>query len=200
MVYFDEGYPGGRTDVSSATFAFQRIGDLPAGVETKVTAVFHYVDLHGRWMVYLPLYFSHGAEIRTNHANDTARLFRRGEMLRHGKLIEAYFQENPRSTLRASPYLRFPPIFPGSVDPATIPSGLKVDFTVGADGTVEDATLTDKVQPEILAGVQRAVQGWLYFPKLESGQPVRSRVSMELDFQGPPPNGGGAPAKPPAAP
>jgi hypothetical protein len=51
MVYFDEGYPGGRTDVSSATFAFQRIGDLPAGVETKVTAVFHYVDLHGRWMV-----------------------------------------------------------------------------------------------------------------------------------------------------
>jgi hypothetical protein len=182
LLFFDQEYLLERTENPSAMLAFQKIGDVKAGVETKVSADFGYIDPQHRTMCYLPLYFSRGAEIRTNLADDAARLFRRVEMLRHKRVLEAYLTKNPRGTLPAVPYLRFPPVFPPGIDRAGIPKKLRLDYTVATDGTVEDVLLSETVPTDVLVGVQRALQGWLYFPKLQNGQPVSSAVSIELDF------------------
>ena len=199
LVFFDPGFLDGSSDSPSGMVAFQRVGDLPAGVETKIKAYFGYLDEKHRNMAYIPLYFSHGAEIRTSQAENSARFFRHMEMLRHRRLVDLYFQRNPRATLPAKPYLRFPPIFPPGVGRASVPDKLEVDFTVSSDGTVEEVTVPSAVPAEVLAGIQRTVQGWLFFPKLENGQPVESATSLVLDFKGPAQRGGAGEAGPPPA-
>jgi hypothetical protein len=185
ILFYDQAFANGTTDDPAATFAFQEVGTLQAGVETKVKAVFHYVDPHRQHMVYLPLYFSHGAEIRTNHADEVAAIFRRIEMIRHRKLVDLYLGRYPQATRAAEPYLRIPPIFPEEVGLAKLPTALKVDFAVISDGTVDGVFLPAGIPPEVALGVRRAMRGWLYLPKLESGRPVDVVNSIELNFQGP---------------
>ncbi len=194
ILFFDRDYLSGETDDSGATVAFEKIGDLPAGVETKVEADFAYIDFKHRNLTYIPLFFSHGTELRTSFADDSAQLFRHIEMLRHRKLIPYYFQKNPRTTAPAQPYLRFPPIFPAGTDLSALPPELKVDYTVTSEGTVEGVRLSQTVPADVLAGIQRAVQGWLYVPQLANGQPMTSLASAELGFKGPAPKGSAAPA------
>ena len=199
LVFFDPGFLDGSADSASAMVAFQSIGDLPAGVETKVKAYYGFLDARSRSMGYIPLYFSHGGEIRTSLAEESARFFRRIELLRHKRMVDLYFQRNPRATLPARPYLRFPPIFPPGTDRASIPDRLEVDFTVSTDGTVEGVTLSKAVQADVLAGIQRTIQGWLYLPKLQNGQPVESATSLVLNFKGPAQRGGAGAASAPSA-
>jgi hypothetical protein len=198
IVFFDQGFLDGQTDDLSAMVAFQKIVDLKAGAETKITADFGYIDPKSRSRTYLPLFFSHGAEIRTNFADDSARLFQRIEKLRYEKSLALYLQTNPRATAPAKPYLRFPPVFPAGVDPAAIPAELGVDFTVTSGGTVEGVLLSETVQADVLTGIQRAVQGWLFYPRLENGQPVSTAVSCKLDFGRPMPKGVAGMARQPA--
>lgn len=184
LIFFDQGILDGSADTPAARFAFENIGDLPAGVEKKVTANFGYVDPKRR-SVYQVLFFSRGSEIRSNQADEVGLLFRRTELLRHQKVLALYLQKNPQATLKAVPYLRFPPIFLDEGAPAGVPAGLRVDYTVQDDGTVGDVQLSSTVPAGVLTGIQRAVQGWLYFPRLENGRPQPTPVSIELDIQGP---------------
>jgi hypothetical protein len=183
LLFYDLGFIDGRVDNPALSFAFQKIGNLKAGIETKITAAFHYVDPLQKRVVYIPMFFSRGAEIRTEFADVLGQLFRRVEMLRHQKVIESYIQMNRHATLHAQSYLRFPPVFPTGVDPAELPIGLNVEFTVNADGTVEDIELSKVVRTEVLIGIQRAIGGWLFVPELRDGQPKVSRVSMQLAFE-----------------
>jgi hypothetical protein len=183
LLFFDQRFLDGRVDNPSISIAFQNIGDLPAGIETKVSAVFHYVDYKKTGLVYLPLYFSNGVEILTDQLEGASRLFRCVDMQRHKMVMDAYLQKNPHSTIRALPYLRFPPVFPGGLVPGSIPADLKVDFTVNADGTVDGVQLSKTVRTDVLVGIRRAIQGWLYVPALQAGFPQSSSVSMLLDFK-----------------
>jgi len=197
LLFFNDNYLNGETDDPGAIVAFHQIGDLAAGVETKVSADFAYIDFNNRRLTYIPLFFSRGKEIRTSFAEESARLFRHVEMLRHKKLIPYYFEKNPRTTSPAKPYLRFPPVFPPGTDMSAVPAVLKVDFTVTSEGTVEGVRSAQALPPDVLGAVQRAVQGWLYFPQLDNGQPMTCFGKAELGFKAPAPKGGAAPASPP---
>ncbi len=194
LVFFDVGYLSGDTDDPGLAVAFQSIGDLRGGVATKVKADFGYVDFSKRKLFYLPLYFSHGVEIRTNFADESARLFRRVEMIRHERILERYRQSNPKATLEAAPYFRFSPILPENADLSAIPELVRVDFAVTTDGTVEDVTFSEKLPPGVAAAIRRALGGWLFTPKLVNGLPFGSNVALNLRFGKAKPDAGARPA------
>jgi hypothetical protein len=188
LLFYGVGYLRGETDDPHMAVAFDRLGDLRAGAETKVDASFVYVDFGGRPMYYLPIFFSRGREIRTNMSDTLGLLFRRVEMLRHEKVLALYRQKHAADTLAASPYLKFPPILPEHADLSGVPALLRVDFAVTEDGTVEDVTPAAVVPPAVAYAIQRTVGGWLFMPKLVNGIPRRSMVALNLDF-----SPGGAP-------
>ena len=184
LLFYGVGYLRGETDDPQMAVAFTPLGDLRAGVETKVKAGFAYVDFGGRPMYYLPIFFSRGHEIRSNMADTLGLLFRRVEMLRHGRALALYRSKNPSATLAASPYLQFPPILPEHADLSGVPATARVDFAVTEDGTVEDVTPAVVLPPAVADAVQRALGGWLFMPKLVNGIPRRCMVALDLDFGG----------------
>ena len=182
IVFFDVGYLKGDTDNPGMAVAFSEIGDLRAGVETKVKADFGYLDFARHPMYSIPLFFSRGREIRTNFEDNSARLFRRIELLRHEKLLELYRQKNPAATLKAAPYLQFAPILPERANLSGVPAMLRVDFVVTADGTVEDVAPAAAVPDDVAGAIERTLEGWLFMPKLVNGVPRRESESLNLDF------------------
>lgn len=189
LLFFEEDFLEGLTDNPYSAIAFQNIGDVHAGVETKVNASFGYIDPSRRALGYLPLLFSRGGEIRTNYTDDFSWFFRRVEMVRHKRLVARYLEKNPRTTSPVRPYLRFPPVFPPGLDRSGIPAQIDVDFTVTSEGNVEEVKLPKTAQADALAAIARALQGWLYLPRLDNGQPVDTALSFEFDFPRPPPPG-----------
>lgn len=196
LMFFDVGYLDGMTNAPGFVLAFQGIGDLAAGAETRVSADFGFIDFRKHKRFYIPMYFSRGVEIRTNFADDEARLYRRVEMLRHEKALDAYRRHNPKASLDAAPYYRFSPVFTDDLDPATVPDVVRVAFAVTPDGTVEDVSLADRVPKGVDLAVRRALGGWLYMPRLVNGLPYRTNVEMFLRFPRPK---AAAPAGSPAA-
>jgi hypothetical protein len=191
VIFFKHAYLDGDEE-SDAQVAFQKIGALAAGVETRVRAVFGFLQNPERYS-YLPLFFSQGWEIRTNFSELSAVVFHRSEMLRHKRLVEAYLRKHMRDTLAPKGYLRFPPSFGLDVDRARVPEALQADFTVTADGTVDNVVLSAPVDGPAQADITRAVGGWLYLPRVENGVAMGTAMSIRLEFklQVPPP----APAK-----
>ena len=184
ILFFNVGYIKGDTDNPDMAVAFSEIGDLKAGVATKVKAGFGYLDFTKHPMYFIPLIFSRGREIRTNFAETSARLFRKVELLRHDKILEHYRQRNPAATLKAVPYLQFAPILPEHADLSGVPALLRVDFVVTADGTVEDVTPAATVPGDVASAIDRTLEGWLFMPKLVDGVPRRENESINLDFAG----------------
>jgi hypothetical protein len=180
IIYFRHAYLNGDED-SGALVAFQKIGPLAAGVETRVRAVFGYIKNPEQY-AYLPLFFSRGWEIRSNYSELSAVVFHRSEMLRHQRLLDAYLQKHVRDTLPPKAYARFPPSFGPDVDRTRIPATARVDYGVTAGGTVDGIEVSAPLDPNALAAIQRALGGWLYMPRLENGVAVGTAVSTQLEF------------------
>ncbi len=183
LLFFYADFLNGQSDDAGAMAAFQRIGDLAPGAETKVKADFGFLDFGQRSFSFLPLFFTRGVEIRTNYVDNAALLFRRVEMQRHQKLLTAYLLQHPRDTAAAVPYLRFAPVFAPGFNPSSLPARIRATYVVSSDGTVESVDLPPEVPGEAFNGIQRALGGWLYLPRLLNGEPVSTQMATDFLFK-----------------
>lgn len=169
----------------STAIAFRQVGDLAAGRETRVTIDCGYVVRAGRGRGhYFPLAFSRGREIRTDQCENSARFLRHGEMETHAALLAQYRKDNPASDRPASAYLRFQPELPVGVDPRSLPSTVTANFSVTETGEVDDVELDQVLDAKVEKEIRRALDGWLFLPRLRKGLPVRSRITVPLSFEG----------------
>jgi len=94
---------------------------------------------------------------------------------------DANAPEQPESAptpSRTSAYLQYKPLPHISVDHDI---KARLDLTVDSDGRVTDVDVSEPV-PE-MARVIAAVQSWRFKPATENGQPVTSRVSVDITFR-----------------
>lgn len=187
LVFFDAAFLKGDTDAPGFTLSFEKIGDVKAGVPSKVDTSFAYINFAAKRLAYVPLFFSHGVEIRSNFSDSVARVFRRVEAIQHERILEAYRQKHPKDTVKAAPYLRFPFIFADGHDPLKMPPTLRVEFTVTEDGTVEDVAKNGEIPMAEWEVIQRTIRGWLFLPQLVNGLPRRTFIAMDLQFEKTPP-------------
>jgi hypothetical protein len=132
---------------------------------------------------FFPLIYSKGLEIRTDQSELSADFFRRGEMAAHEALLERYRQRNPEADRPASPYLRFQPQLPIDVDPRSLPAVITVKFAVTEAGEVDSIEIAQVLAEPVDREIRRAVNGWLFLPRLKKGYPVRSFIEVPLSFE-----------------
>ncbi|HEY5228368.1 MAG TPA: energy transducer TonB, partial [Opitutaceae bacterium] len=164
------------------SLAFGQIGTLSAGHEAPVKINCAYVaSRSGRYFCF-PLLFSKGIEIRTSQSDSAALFFHARDVRGHDALMARYLQENPNSDKPAMAYLRFPPLLPVGQDPRALPQGIEARFDVTGSGRVESVNLTPQLDPQVSASIERALDGWLFLPRLKKGVPTRTTIRLPLSF------------------
>ena len=164
-----------QPDTHSIALAFGEIGDVPAGRETPVKINCVYAVPDGGAYYLFPLIFSKGVEIRTDQSDFAARFFRQQEMVAHADLLARYREKFPSADHPAVPYLRFPPLLPDGIDPRSLPA-IEARFAVMETGEVDSLEFTQVLDPSVDQAIRRAVNGWLFLPRLKKGMPVRTMV------------------------
>jgi hypothetical protein len=181
-VVFYRNDPTGAPDYGTIKMAFKQVGDLPAKRETSVTIHDSYKGSEGQTAYFFPLVYSKGLEIRTDYCEDSARFFRRSEMAAHEAILAQYRQQNPSSDRPASVYLRFQPEFPNGFNVRTLPSVITAKFAVTETGEVDSLELDQVLDVEADHAIRRAINGWLFLPRLKNGYPVRALIQIPLSF------------------
>jgi hypothetical protein len=174
--------PQGQADARSIALAFGEVGDLAAGHETAVKIDCAYaVPAGGRYYLF-PLIFSKGIEIRSDQSEIAAQFFHQQEMAAHAELLSRYRQEFPNADRPVVPYLRFPPLLPDGVDPHSLPPTIDAKFAVVESGEVDSLEITQVLDPRVEQAIRRALNGWLFLPRLKKGTPVRTMIDVPLSF------------------
>jgi len=172
----------GEPKAGTIAMAFGEVGALTAGKPSKISMEEAYIPGTGVKYYCFPLLFSKGLEIRTDQSEVAARFFRWQEMNVHRKMLAAYLQQNPGANRPAQAYLRIPPVLPDGVDVKTLPAVIHTTFMVRESGEVESLQIEDPVDPPVFEAIQRAINGWLFMPKLENGRPARIMIKLPLSF------------------
>jgi hypothetical protein len=172
----------GLPDTSQTAIAFGEVGTLAPGHETPVTINCAYVaPRSGRYFCF-PLLFSKGLEIRTFQCDFAAQFFHTRDVKGHDLLLARYFQQFPAADKPAVAYLRFPPELPVGQDPRKLPRDIEARFDVTGSGRVESVNLTPGLDPRVSASIERALDGWLFLPRLKKGVPTRTTIRLPLSF------------------
>jgi len=172
----------GEPKQDTIALAFGQVGSLAAGNPTKISMDEAYVPPTEVKFYCFPLLFSKGIEIRTDQSEVASRFFRWQEMRIHRKLLANFLQQNPSADLPAQAYLRVPPLLPDGVDVKKLPAVIHTSFMVSETGEVESLQIEDPVDAPVLEAIQRAVNGWLFTPKLVNGRPTRIMIRLPLSF------------------
>ncbi len=182
-VVFFRNDASGNPDASTTAMAFRQIGELAAGHETKVTINSGYAAPPDAHFYFFPLIYSRGLEIRTNMSEAAAHYFRPEEMAAHRTLLAGYRQQYPAADRAAFPYLHFQPELPMGVDPRSLPATVIVNFAVTETGEVDSVVIDQILDVQVDREIRRAINGWLFLPRLKKGYPVRSMVQVPLSFR-----------------
>jgi protein TonB len=79
---------------------------------------------------------------------------------------------------------RVNPIYPSDAARSRQEGWVEVAFTVSADGKVKDASVVTATPPRIFnAAALRAVQGWVFQPRLENGKPAEQSIRTRIEFK-----------------
>jgi len=174
--------PDGTPDPHSTAIAFGEIGSMAAGRPTGVRIDCSYIAPSGTRYYLFPLVFSEGIEVRTNMVEHAARYFRLSEMLAHGEILSRYRKQHPDSDHPAALYLRIPPLLPDGVDPMALPSTINASFLVTGTGEVDSLRIDATLAPSVEASIRRAINGWLFLPRLRQGEPLPTMMRLPLSF------------------
>lgn len=183
LIFFDQEYIEGGTDNPGASVQFAAIKPLRGGKENQIKLSFGYMDFGQRRTGFFPLFFTRGLEIRSDQCELVAHFFRHREMTIHEQLVRSYRQKNPDKTVALQPYLQIPPLLPEDIDPATLAKPVETTFMVNEEGIVESLQFESKPPPELAKLLIRTLNGWLFFPRLKEGRPVRTMVRVPIVLQ-----------------
>jgi hypothetical protein len=181
VVFFRKNSDGGP-DMRSDAIAFRQIGGLVAGQETHLKINCAYIAPPGTRYYFFPLIFSKGLEIRSDQSEIAARFFRRQEMISHDALLAEYRQKFQAADRPALAYLRVAPQLPVGIDPHNLPATIDAKFVVTETGEVDSLEIGGTLDPQVARAIRRALNGWLFLPRLKKGIPVRSMIELPLSF------------------
>lgn len=181
VVFFREDSQG-LPDSRSIALAFGDIGDLAAERETPVKIDCAYAVPGGGQYYCLPLIFSKGIEIRSDQSEIEAQFFHQQDMVTHAELLAQYRLKYPNADRPAAAYLRFPPLLPEGIDPHSLPATIDAKFSVVETGEVDSLEITPTLDPRVDQAIRRAINGWLFLPRLKKGIPMRTLIDVPLSF------------------
>jgi TonB family protein len=90
--------------------------------------------------------------------------------------------ETQKGTRKARATYRIWPEYPEDARAAKVEGTVLLSAMIGTDGSMQDVQVTKSVFPSVDASAVAAVRQWRFEPALKDGQPVSTRLSIELVF------------------
>ena len=172
----------GDPDDRTVAIGFKQIGDIPAGPVVQVKISRGYIPVSGGNYYCLPFIFTKGKEIRSDQCEFVARFFRAQEVASHSRILQRYQEQHPSADRQAVAYLRYPPVLPDGIDLRTLPPTINATFVVMETGEVNSLALDYGLDPLASQAIRRALNGWLFLPRLKAGVPSESLIRLPLSF------------------
>ena len=69
------------------------------------------------------------------------------------------------------------------VDRHNVPTSVNAKFAVTETGEVDSLELDQVLDVQVDRAIRRALDGWLFMPRLRKGYPVRTMISVPLSFE-----------------
>lgn len=182
LMFFNRKFLDGTAPYPGWEFVFQDIGGLTAGKKKTVNVHLGPVRPQAKDMVFVPVVYCGGEEVRSNFSRFTAALFRKAEVAEHVGVVKIWLKDHPKSDEPLKPYVLLQPVFPSSVDMKKLPKTIDATFEVTAAGTVQNPAVKEKLPPKVTAAIRRALGEWLFMPRLKAGKPVATPVAIPLNI------------------
>ncbi len=180
-VIFFKTDPAGEPDLKTVAIGFSEIGNLPAGALVQVKIRRGYIPVSGGNYYCLPMVFTRGREIRSDQCELIARFFRSQYVASHAKILDRYQKQYPSADKPPVAYLRYPPVLPDGVEARTLPK-INATFRVLETGEIDSLQLDEGLDPRVAQAIRRALNGWLFLPRLKAGVPVETLMRLPLAF------------------
>lgn len=167
-------------DLGRTQIVVYQLPPLPAGVDVPIS-------IGSKMFTHLPgqKYFVHlfdatGHEILTDAAKPGWAFYGARERARMADIIARYRERYAGQNLAASPAVIIRPYLPPGFVVPDEPVTVQLEVTM--QGEVEAVSVTGISDPKVDRAVREAMGGWLFFPQLKAGDPVRSTVRFPLKF------------------
>jgi hypothetical protein len=153
---------------------------LPAGIAVPVRISSRMYSFTRDRRVFLQLFDQDGAEIFTPYAKVGWSYYAGVERFRLTAVLNRYLEAQAGKDAQARPVVTIKPRLPKGVPPPEEP--VTVDLRITAEGLVEGVDLPRSLDGEARSVVESAMAGWLFLPRLKSGQAVPCVVRVPLRF------------------
>ena len=180
LIVFDSTFLDGRTDQPETEIILHELPVIRAGIEIKIKFTAPLVGSGSR-KAFVPILFAAGgAEIRTGFWSHAARYFSRIEQIKLRQAIGEYRAKFSNQDHEAVPFVRVSPILPSGM---AAPSGdLAATLMINATGSVTSVRFSTDGPNDLTRALADALSGWLFLPKLKTGEPVACQVVLPFRF------------------
>ncbi|HUR58901.1 MAG TPA: hypothetical protein VM029_14400 [Opitutaceae bacterium] len=180
LVFFEPAILSGRTGGPASQIIVHSLPTLPAGVETPVRFSAALEGMNRVLGCFAHVFGPGGVELRSNFEGIAGQYYARIEQAKLATAIDGYRARFAQADHGAVPVVVIKPLLPAGIAAPAAP--VTAIFSVAENGWVSDVSFTGTDDPGLLAALRDSLGGWLFLPRLKSGQPVPTRVQMPLKF------------------
>ena len=185
VLFVNSTFLAGRSKDATSFLYLREIGAIEANKSKYVEVD---VSEFGRFdlarSVAIPIFFDAGREVHSNFSDLLGTYERRRDLAKHRNVLANYTRMNPAGNRESEPYVLCEPARPGNAPFKA--SRVDVTMQVDADGIVRATAVPAETDPQEALEIRRALQGWLFLPRLEDGKCVPSMCQAVLEPGVPP--------------
>jgi len=184
LLFVNRDFLAGYTNDLKCNVLFRKVGTLEPGKKKKEYVSFGWMDeAKRREVIYCPMLFSHGVEVKTAMSFRSDQILARIEALQHAGIVSSYVEKNKGQDHKLRMYQQSAMVLPDGTDVATLPESVTAMFTVDGDGKVQAVQIQgEKLPAPVKRALIRNIENWLFLPALEKGyvKPTPVQVPIKL--------------------
>lgn len=171
-------------DIQDSIFQTQivvrELPELPAGVAVPLKFTSKMFDYTYGQQYFVQVFDGEGREVMTNISAVSWPYYSLVERQRLKGAIERYEARFVGQNHAIAPVVTIKPQLPEGTPRPEYP--VVARLTVSPKGWVTDVNISGTQDSNVRLAVHEAMQGWLFFPRLISGQPVEAQVEVPIQF------------------
>jgi len=171
-------------DVSELFVGYKTIGKITAGKvyeESLAINLFYSASVEGD-QNYFIVFYDAGLPIRSQFDAEVSQHFITRRQQEFEFYLTQYLENNQNADLKQQPFYTYTPYLPKALYAQTGPIQTKVVLKIAADGSVSAASFSGLDDEEAKAFISKRISEWLFFPKLENGKAVATKIATMIEF------------------
>lgn len=180
IIYSDTNLTEAAGLYNQTEIMVRELPDMPAGQEISLKFKCAVMSGGRSPRYFIQLFDRNGLEIPSNVMAHAWRYYalRDREQLKH--ILPGYLQQNSGATKGVTPAVMPKPFFPPDI--ALPKSSVEAVLDISTEGLVTEVNIIGLEPGALHAAITEALEGWLFLPRLEGGNPVAAKVQVPINF------------------